>query len=89
MLLKIGRLDHSGAYQSEGVRMGNLGFPEMLVILVIVLVVFGPGKLPEIGKSLGKGIAEFRKASNEPARTQGESASDANHYQPSDPNNEE
>ena len=42
--------------------MGNLGFGEMLVIAVVVLLVFGPGKLPEIGKSLGKGIAEFKKA---------------------------
>ena len=49
--------------------MGNLGFPEMLVILVIALVFFGPGKLPEIGKSLGKGIAEFKKASRDLART--------------------
>jgi sec-independent protein translocase protein TatA len=42
--------------------MGNLGFPELLVIAVIALLVFGPSKMPEIGKSLGKGIAEFRKA---------------------------
>ncbi len=42
--------------------MGNLGFPEILVIVVIALVIFGPGKLPEIGKSMGKGIAEFKKA---------------------------
>ena len=42
--------------------MGSLGFPELLVILVIALLFFGPGKLPEIGKSLGKGIAEFKKA---------------------------
>jgi sec-independent protein translocase protein TatA len=49
--------------------MGNLGFPEMLVILVIALIVFGPRKLPEIGKSLGRGIAEFKKASSDLART--------------------
>ncbi len=54
--------------------MGNLGFPEMLVILVIALIVFGPGKLPEIGKSLGKGIAEFKKASNDLAKTWEEEA---------------
>ncbi len=56
--------------------MGNLGIQEMLVILVIALLVFGPGKLPEIGKSLGKGIAEFKKASKELAKTWEESASE-------------
>lgn len=45
--------------------MGNLGIQEMLIIFVIALIVFGPKKLPEIGKSLGKGIAEFKKASSE------------------------
>jgi len=45
--------------------MGQLGFSEMLVIFVIALLVFGPKKLPELGKSLGKGIREFRKATNE------------------------
>ena len=38
--------------------------PEMLVVLVIVLVIFGAGKLPEIGKGLGKGIRNFRKATS-------------------------
>ncbi len=42
--------------------MGNLGLPEMLVIAVIALIFFGPSKMPEIGKSLGQGIAEFKKA---------------------------
>ena len=45
--------------------MGSIGMPEMLVILVIALIVFGPRKLPELGKSLGKSLAEFKKASNE------------------------
>jgi len=45
--------------------MGPLGVPELIVILVVALIVFGPKKLPELGKSLGKGLAEFRKASNE------------------------
>jgi TatA/E family protein of Tat protein translocase len=49
--------------------MGSLGIQEMIVILVIALIVFGPKKLPEIGKSLGKGIAEFKKASSELAKT--------------------
>ena len=45
--------------------LGSLGFPELLVIFVIALIIFGPRKLPEIGRSLGKSLAEFKKASNE------------------------
>lgn len=45
--------------------MGQLGFSEMLVIFVVALLVFGPKKLPELGKSLGKGIREFRKATDD------------------------
>ncbi len=49
--------------------MGNLGMPEIIVIFVLALIVFGPRKLPEIGRSLGKGLAEFKKASNDLKRT--------------------
>src|SRR5436305_4470572 len=44
---------------------GSLGFPELIVIFVIALIIFGPRKLPELGKSLGKSLAEFKRASNE------------------------
>lgn len=43
---------------------GFLDIPELAIILVIALIIFGPGKLPDVGRSLGKGIAEFKKASN-------------------------
>ena len=45
--------------------MPSLGMPELIIILVIALIIFGPRKLPELGRSLGKSIGEFRKASNE------------------------
>ena len=45
--------------------MFGLGLPELIVIFVIALLVFGPKKLPELGKSLGRAIAEFKKASQE------------------------
>jgi Tat protein translocase TatB subunit len=48
---------------------GTLGGPELFLILVVALIVFGPKKLPDIGKSLGRMMAEFRKASNEFRRT--------------------
>ena len=41
---------------------GNIGLPEILVVLVIALIIFGPKRLPELGKSLGKGIREFRSS---------------------------
>lgn len=45
--------------------MGTLGVQEMLLIFVVALVLFGPKKLPELGKTIGKAISEFRRASNE------------------------
>jgi TatA/E family protein of Tat protein translocase len=45
--------------------MGNLGFSEMLVIFILALLIFGPRKLPELGRALGKALAEFRRASTD------------------------
>jgi len=45
--------------------MGPLGIPELIMIFIVALVVFGPKKLPELGKSLGRGLREFNKAKNE------------------------
>jgi TatA/E family protein of Tat protein translocase len=44
---------------------GSIGMPELIIILVIALIIFGPRKLPELGRSLGKSIGEFKRASNE------------------------
>lgn len=45
--------------------MPNIGAPELIIILVIALLILGPGKLPEVGASIGKSIREFRKASTD------------------------
>ncbi len=44
---------------------GSIGLPELIVIFIIALLVFGPKKLPEVGKSMGRAIREFKKASDE------------------------
>ena len=49
--------------------MGSLGLPEIAFIFVLALLIFGPKKLPEIGRTLGRGMAEFRKATTELKRT--------------------
>ena len=48
---------------------GPLGFPEVIFILVLALLIFGPKRLPELGRTIGRGMAEFRKASTELKRT--------------------
>jgi sec-independent protein translocase protein TatA len=45
--------------------MGSIGVPELIVIFIVALLVFGPRKLPEIGKSMGKALKEFQRARNE------------------------
>jgi len=45
--------------------MPNIGAPELIVILIIALVIIGPGRLPDVGAALGKSIREFRKASSD------------------------
>ncbi len=56
--------------------MFGLGVPELVLILIIGLVIFGPGKLPDIGKALGKSIREFKSANREEEKPQEIAAAD-------------
>lgn len=49
--------------------MGNLGMPEIMMIMFLALLLFGPKKLPEIGKQVGKAMGEFKRASNDLKRS--------------------
>jgi sec-independent protein translocase protein TatA len=55
--------------------MPHLGVPELLIIMVIIVLVFGVGKLPQIGKALGQGIREFRESSQGPGEEHAPEAS--------------
>jgi sec-independent protein translocase protein TatA len=62
--------------------MGPIGVPELLILLVVALIVFGPRKLPDLGRSLGRSIAEFKRASNELRNTLDEEIKTEEHRTP-------
>ena len=48
---------------------GSIGMPELIIIFVVALIIFGPRKLPELGRSLGRSLSEFKRASTELRQT--------------------
>ncbi len=54
-----------GSKKKKEKRMFGIGMPELLIILVIILIIFGAGKLPQIGEGLGKGIRNFKKSTKD------------------------
>ena len=66
---------------------GSLGMPELLVIFAVVLLVFGPRKLPDVGRSIGEAIRGFKKAMSEPENSPlEETKKETKAEKPSDPN---
>ena len=62
--------------------LGDIGFPELLVIFIIVLVLFGPGKLPDVGKAIGEALRGFKKALKEPDNTNAERSNNKDEKSP-------
>jgi len=62
---------HYGRPELED-RMFGIGMPELIIILVIILIIFGAGKLPEIGGGMGKAIRNFKSATNEAEKKEAE-----------------
>src|SRR5688572_2406019 len=60
----------------------GLGVPELLFILVLALLIFGPKRLPEVGRTLGRGLSEFRRASNELKRSIETEIAEEEHREP-------
>lgn len=61
---------------------GSIGMPELIIIFVIALIIFGPRKLPELGRSLGRSLQEFKKASSELQRSLEEEIRIEEHHAP-------
>ena len=57
--------------------MGHIGLAELAVLLVVILILFGPGKLPEVGKAMGKAVGEFRRGLRDGADDKSASKSDS------------
>ena len=64
---------------------GSIGMPELIIIFVIALIIFGPRKLPELGRSLGRSLSEFKRASNELKNTLEEEIRVEDQREPSKP----
>ncbi|MFC1859669.1 twin-arginine translocase TatA/TatE family subunit [Thermodesulfobacteriota bacterium] len=61
--------------------MFGIGMPELIIILVIIMIIFGAGKLPEIGSGIGKGIRNFRKATSDADKEEATKIEDSNKSQ--------